>query len=33
MLAAPGIMYAGKRPITVTRLRITDIGRQMPAGM
>jgi hypothetical protein len=29
--AAPGIMYAGKRPITVTRLRITDIGRQMLA--
>jgi hypothetical protein len=26
--SAPGIMYAGKRPITVTRLRITDIGRQ-----
>jgi hypothetical protein len=31
--AAPGIMYAGNRPITVTRLRITDIGRQMLAGM
>jgi hypothetical protein len=30
--AAPGIMYAGKRPITVTRLRITDIGRQALAG-
>jgi hypothetical protein len=30
--AAPGIMYAGNRPITVTRLRITDIGRQMLAG-
>jgi hypothetical protein len=29
--AAPGIMYAGKRPITMTRLRITDIGRQMLA--
>jgi hypothetical protein len=30
--AASGIMYAGKRPITVTRLRITDIGRQALAG-
>jgi hypothetical protein len=30
--AAPGIMYAGKRPITVIRLRITDIGRQALAG-
>jgi hypothetical protein len=31
--AAPGIMYAGKRPITVTWLAITDIGRQALAGM
>jgi hypothetical protein len=30
--AAPGIIYAGKRPIEVTQLRITDIGRQMLAG-
>jgi hypothetical protein len=30
--AAPGIMYAGKRPITVTWLRITDLGRQALAG-
>jgi hypothetical protein len=30
--ATPGIMYAGKRPIEVTRLRITDIGRQALAG-
>jgi hypothetical protein len=30
--AAPGIMYAGKRPITVTRLGITDLGRQALAG-
>ena len=26
--AVPGIMYAGKRPIEVTKLRITDLGRQ-----
>jgi hypothetical protein len=26
--ATPGIMYAGGRPITVTWLTITDIGRQ-----
>jgi hypothetical protein len=30
--AAPGIMYAGKRPIKVTWLAITDIGRQALAG-
>jgi hypothetical protein len=30
--AAPGIMYAGERPITATRLRITDLGRQALAG-
>jgi hypothetical protein len=32
LMAAPVIMYAGKRPITVTRLRITDVGRQALAG-
>jgi hypothetical protein len=26
--AAPGIVYAGNRPIEVTRLTITDAGRQ-----
>jgi hypothetical protein len=30
--AAPGIMYAGNRPIEVTRLTITDVGRQALAG-
>jgi hypothetical protein len=30
--ATPGIMYAGGRPITVTWLTITDIGRQALAG-
>ena len=30
--AAPGIMYAGNRPIEVTRLMITDAGRQALAG-
>jgi hypothetical protein len=30
--AAPGVMYAGKRPITVTRLTITNVGRQALAG-
>jgi hypothetical protein len=30
--AAPGITYAGNRPIEVTRLRITEIGRQALAG-
>jgi hypothetical protein len=30
--AAPGIMYAGKRLIEVTRLMITDVGRQVLAG-
>jgi hypothetical protein len=27
-MAAPGIMYADKRPITVTWIAITDLGRQ-----
>jgi hypothetical protein len=26
--ATPGITYAGERPITVTWLAITDLGRQ-----
>jgi hypothetical protein len=30
--AAPGIMYAGNRPIEVTRLTISDLGRQAFAG-
>ena len=30
--ATPGIMHAGARPITVTWLTITDIGRQTLAG-
>jgi hypothetical protein len=30
--ATPGIIYAGGRPITVTWLTITDIGRQALAG-
>jgi hypothetical protein len=30
--AAPGIMYAGNRPIEVTGLAITDAGRQAIAG-
>ena len=30
--AAPGIMYAGNRPIEVTRLTITDVGRRAVAG-
>jgi hypothetical protein len=30
--ATPGITYAGKRPITVTWLEITDAGRQALAG-
>jgi hypothetical protein len=30
--ATRGIMYAGNRPIEVTRLRITDIGWQALAG-
>jgi hypothetical protein len=29
--AAPGIMYAGNRPIEVTRLTITDVGRRAVA--
>jgi hypothetical protein len=31
-MAVPGIMYAGARPIEVTRLRITDLGRQAVTG-
>jgi hypothetical protein len=31
--ATPGIMYAGGRPITVTWLTITDVGRQALAGI
>ena len=30
--ATPGIMHAGTRPITVTWLTITDLGRQALAG-
>ena len=30
--AAPGIVYAGNRPIEVTRLTITDAGRRALAG-
>jgi hypothetical protein len=30
--AAPGIMYAGNRAIEVTRLTISDLGRQAFAG-
>jgi hypothetical protein len=30
--AARGIMYVGNRPIEVTRLTITDLGRQALAG-
>jgi hypothetical protein len=30
---APGIMYAGKRPIEVTRLTITDAGRREIAAL
>jgi hypothetical protein len=30
--ATPGTMHAGGRPIKVTRLTITDIGRQALAG-
>jgi hypothetical protein len=30
--AAPGIMYDGNRPIEVTRLTITDVGRRAVAG-
>lgn len=30
--ATSGIMYAGRRPITVTWLTITDLGRQVLAG-
>jgi hypothetical protein len=30
--ATPGTAHVGKRPITVTRLRITDVGRQALAG-
>jgi hypothetical protein len=30
--ATSGIMYAGRRPITVTWLTITDLGRQALAG-
>jgi hypothetical protein len=31
-MAAAGITYAGNRPIEVTRLTITDLGRQALAG-
>jgi hypothetical protein len=31
--ATPGIMYASGRPITVTWLTITELGRQALAGM
>jgi len=31
--ATPGTMYAGGRPIKVTWLTITDIGRQALAGV
>jgi hypothetical protein len=30
--ASPGIVYAGNRPIEVTRLTNTDLGRQALAG-
>ena len=30
--ATPRIVHAGKRPLDVVRMRITDIGRQALAG-